>query len=80
MTTCLPIIQNDACKECAEYLRAEKMTKCIHVNFTEGFSKVGNAHIRMKEYMDKKKTSYTGTMYEVYNQDMSVDIYYELKL
>ncbi len=78
MTTCLPIIQTDAYNEAAEYIRAEKSTKCIHLNYTEGFSKVGNAHIWLKEYMDKKKTSCTGTIYEVYNHDMSLDIYYEL--
>jgi DNA-binding transcriptional MerR regulator len=78
MITCLPILQTDASNDAADYIRVEKAAKCIHLNFTGGFSKAGNAHIWLKEYMDKKKTSCTGTMYEVYNRDMSMDIYYEL--
>ena len=73
MRTCLPVKQtggNDVIEVYEE--------KCLHIHFTEGFSKVGRAHILIKEYMDANKIGYADRVYEVYNNDMSVDVYYAL--
>ena len=73
MRTCLPVKQtggNDVIEVYEE--------KCLHIHFTEGFSKVGRAHIPIKEYMDANKIGYADRVYEVYNNDMSVDVYYAL--
>lgn len=78
MTTCLPIAQEEWSKVEGECVCVERSKKCLHVNFKDGFSKVGNAHIRLEKYMKEKNILGTGVVYEVYNRDMSVDIYYEL--
>jgi len=41
--------------------------------------RVGNAHRQIKEYIEERKIECTGKVYEVYNLDMSIDIYYELE-
>ena len=53
---------------------------CIHIKFTEGFSKVAKAHVLLKEYAESKKIALAGKAYEVYNKDMSVDVYYPVKI
>lgn len=78
MLTCLPIIQTDICNEPMENIREESTARCIYTRFTGGFSKVGEAHIELKKYIEKRNLLCSGVMYEVYNQDMSVEIYYEL--
>lgn len=52
--------------------------KCLHIRFTEGFSKVARAHILIKEYAEANGISCVGRIYEVYNKDMSVDAYHVL--
>lgn len=52
--------------------------KCLHLNFTGGFSKVGQAHQIIKNFADSKKIKFSGKVYEVYNKDMSVDVYYSI--
>lgn len=73
MRTCLPV---------ANYSGADTTEvfeeKCLHINFTEGFSKVIRAHVVIKDYADAHQIKLTGKVYEVYNKDMSVDVYYGL--
>lgn len=71
MKTCLPV--NDFKDENTMEVFEKK---CLHLNFTEGFSKVGKAHVQIKKYAESHKINLTGKAYEVYNRDMSVDVYY----
>ncbi|MBP5450967.1 MAG: MerR family transcriptional regulator [Treponema sp.] len=73
MRTCLPV--KDFAGENTLEVTEEK---CLHINFTGGFSKVGNAHILIKEYADAHKIKLADKAYEVYNKDMSVDVYYAI--
>ena len=71
MRTCLPV-EGGSEKDITEVYEE----KCLHINFKEGFSKVGQAHVIIQEYSDKNSISLTDKAYEVYNSDMSVDVYY----
>ena len=71
MRTCLPV-EGGSEEDITEVYEE----KCLHINFIEGFSKVGQAHVIIKEYADKNSISLTDKAYEVYNSDMSVDVYY----
>lgn len=70
MRTCLPVsdYNGDDSIEVFE-------EKCLHIRFTEGFSKVATAHILIKEYAEENRISCADKVYEVYNRDMSVDVY-----
>jgi len=72
MKTCLPVHENTAAT--IEVMEE----KCIHIYFTEGFSKVGKAHVIIKQYADNHKLKLTGKAYEVYNKDMTVDVFYPI--
>lgn len=50
--------------------------KCLHLNFKGGFSKVSEAHKTIVSYVSDRNIRSTGRVYEVYNKDMSVDVYY----
>ena len=50
--------------------------KCLHLHFTGGFSKIGKAHEIIHRYADENKTELSGRAYEVYNKDLSADVYY----
>lgn len=71
MKTCLPI---------SEYNGDDKLEiyeeTCLHINFTGGFSKVWQAHQMLQEYALKSGINLEDHVYEVYNKDMSVDVYY----
>ncbi|WP_026834677.1 MerR family transcriptional regulator [Eubacterium xylanophilum] len=71
MRTCLPV-EGDSGEDIEEIYEE----RCLHLNFREGFSKVGQAHVVIKEYADKNSINLTDKAYEVYNSDMSVDVYY----
>ena len=73
MRTCLPVGGYEG-KDSIEV--SEK--KCLHIRFTEGFSKVARAHILIKDYAEANGISCAGRIYEVYNKDMSVDVYHVL--
>ena len=73
MRTCLPVA-NYSGSDTTEVFEG----KCLHINFTEGFSKVSLAHVVIKNYADAHKIKFSGKVYEVYNKDMSVDVYYGL--
>jgi DNA-binding transcriptional MerR regulator len=71
MKTCLPV---------SEYKGDDKLEiyedKCLHISFTGGFSKVWQAHQMIQEYAVKSGIDLADRIYEVYNKDMSVDVYY----
>ena len=71
MKTCLPVEEykgNDAIEIYEE--------KCLHISFTGGFSKVWQAHQMLQKYALKSGIDLDNRIYEVYNKDMSVDVYY----
>ena len=71
MKTCLPV--NDYRGEDTIELFEES---CLHINFQGGFSKVPDAHKIMRQYAEEHLIELSDRVYEVYNQDMSVDLYY----
>lgn len=71
MRTCLPVTDyqgNDAL--------AVHEEKCLHLNFKGGFSKSWEAHKIIKKYAEENKIKLADKALEVYNRDMSVDVYY----
>ncbi len=73
MKTCLPV--KDYSGEDTIELFEER---CIHINYKGGFSKVSEAHKRMRKYASDYLIEFSDRVYEVYNKDMSVDIYYTI--
>ena len=73
MRTCLPV--DDYMGEDSIDVYEEK---CLHIRFTEGFSKVARAHILIKEYAEENGINCMDKVYEVYNKNMSVDVYHVL--
>lgn len=71
MTTCLPVTDHTG-KDVLEVYEEN----CIHINFKGGFSKVGKAHQMLRCYAEKNGIKLAERVYEVYNKDMSVDVYY----
>ena len=71
MRTCLPVLEykGDDTVEIYE-------DKCLHISFTGGFSKVWQAHRMIQEHALKSGIDLANRMYEVYNKNMSVDVYY----
>jgi DNA-binding transcriptional MerR regulator len=74
MTTCLPV-KNYGGYDSIEIYEE----KCLHINFKGGFSKVWKAHKQLKKYAEEKGIELKDRIYEKYNKDMSVDIYYVTK-
>ena len=73
MRTCLPVAGytgQDAIEVYEE--------KCLHLKFTGGFSKVSQAHLIIKDFAENQKIKFSGKVYEVYNKDMSADVYYSI--
>ncbi len=71
MRTCLPITGYED-----EDVVAVSEEKCLHLNFTGGFSKVSEAHKIIVGYASDHDIKLADRAYEVYNKDMSVDLYY----
>lgn len=71
MITCLPVsgYSGDDTMEIHE-------KECLHLKFTGGFSRVSKAHEIIHKYAEKQGIQLTDRVYEVYNKDMSVDVYY----
>jgi DNA-binding transcriptional MerR regulator len=71
MRTCLPI---------TGYEREDTVVvsedKCLHLNFKGGFSKVSEARKAIIEHATEHDIKLADRAYEVYNKDMSVDVYY----
>ncbi|MBR5962144.1 MAG: MerR family transcriptional regulator [Clostridia bacterium] len=74
MVTCLPVSQ---------YAGGDTMEirepKCLHLNYTGGFSRVSEAHRILRKYAEEQGTVLADRVYEVYNKDMSVDVYYPIR-
>ena len=71
MRTCLPVAErasNDTVEICEG--------RCLHLNFKGGFSKVYDAHQVINKYAQENNIRLSARAYEVYNKDMSVDVYY----
>ena len=71
MRTCLPVIgyEGDDTVTVSE-------EKSLHLNFKGGFSKVSEAHKAIVGYAADHGIKLADRAYEVYNKDMSVDVYY----
>lgn len=76
MRTCLPVRGHEDKGLDAACITEVSEKDCLHLHFTGGFSRVGDAHVRIKEYADSHKINLSGRAYEVYNKDMSVDVFY----
>lgn len=71
MRTCLPVADasgDDTVKVFED--------RCLHLNFKGGFSKVSDAHQMLHKYAEEHDIVLSNRAYEVYNKDMSVDVYY----
>ncbi len=73
MKTCLPVADGKN-----ENTIDVKEERCLHINFADGFSKVGNAHILIKDYAESHNLKLADRAYEVYNKDMNVDVFYPI--
>lgn len=74
MRTCLPV--SDYNGEDAVNIFEEK---CLHISFNGGFSKISHAHQILHKYSADHRIKLYDRVYEVYNSDMSVDVYYVIK-
>ena len=74
MRTCLPV--SDYNGEDAVNIFEEK---CLHISFNGGFSKISHAHQILHEYSKNHGIKLADRVYEVYNADMSVDVYYVIQ-
>lgn len=52
---------------------------CLHLNFRGGFSRTGEAHRIIRHYAEGQGIALADSVVEVYNRDMSVDVYWPLK-
>lgn len=77
METCLPVVDSNVLQK--EFLKKEEPALCIHTVHRAGFSTIGNAHQKLKEYAEANKIEFTGKIFEVYNRDMSAEVYYEIR-
>lgn len=53
--------------------------KCVHLHFTGGFSKIRQAHQKIRKYAEETGICLAERVYEVYNKDMSADVYYAIE-
>lgn len=74
MKTCLPV---------SNYNGEDTMNmfeeKCLHINFTGSFSKISQAYQIIYKYSADHGIKLSDRAYEVFNKDMSVDVYYAIK-
>ena len=73
MRTCLPVSGGDG-----KNLTRVSEAKCLHLHFTGGFSKIGKAHEIIRKYAEENRISLADRACEVYNKDMSADVYYPI--
>ena len=71
MKTCLPVSDHNGDDVLEVYEE-----KCLHIRFTEGFSKLWKAHRILRDHAEKSGIKLAGRVYEVYGRDMSADVYY----
>lgn len=71
MRTCLPVSGYEG-EDTADIYEE----KCLHLNFIGGFSKVSQAHKAIVKFASDHDINLSDRVYEVYNKDMSVDVYY----
>ena len=53
--------------------------KCLHINFTGSFPKISQAYQIIYKYSADHGIKLSDRAYEVFNKDMSVDVYYAIK-
>ena len=73
MRTCLPVSGGDG-----KTLTRVSEAKCLHLHFTGGFSKIGKAHEIIRKYAEENRVSLVDRACEVYNKDLSADVYYPI--
>jgi len=74
MRTCLPVV-DPSVEDTVEISE----DKCLHLNFKGGFSRVADAHKVIHKYAEERGIGLSDRAYEVYNKDMSVDVYHCLE-
>ena len=73
MITCLPVS-----KYSGDDVMDIREPSCLRLNYPGGFSKVSEAHRIIREYAEEQEIPLTDQAYEVYNKDMTVDVYYTI--
>ncbi len=74
MKTCLPVADY-AGNDTAEIYEED----CLHICFKGGFSRVWQAHRALRRYAEENGIALAERVYEVYNKDMSADVYYAVE-
>lgn len=74
MKTCLPVAFGS--DDCTEIIPGDK---CIHMTFRGGFSSVRKTHPALMDHAEKNGIRLSNRIYEVYNRDMTVDVYYAVQ-
>lgn len=84
MRTCLPVSAGTGGAAGDGTIDAGGITgvceeSCLHLNFRGGFSRTGEAHRIIRHYAEDQGIVLADRVVEVYNRDMSVDVYWPLK-
>lgn len=74
MKTCLPV-SNYTGEDTVDMFEE----KCLHISFNGDFSNISHAHQIIHKYSMNHGIKLLDKAYEVYNKDMSVDVYYPIK-
>lgn len=73
MLTCLPVSGDSG-----DTLDIRE-SRCLHLRFTGGFSQTAQAHRILRKYAEEQGISLGDRAYEVYNRDMSLEVYYTVE-
>ena len=74
MRTCLPVLNYTGLDAIEVYEE-----KCLHMHFTGGFSKIRQTHQCLRRHAEESGIELAERVYEVYNKDMSADVYYVMR-
>jgi DNA-binding transcriptional MerR regulator len=73
---CLPVDRIEGIDN--ENIKIEPEIECISTVHRGGFSTTGRAHSALLKYSEKNSIKLSGKIFECYNKDMSVTLYYEI--
>ncbi len=75
METCLPVKSEDR----LPMHQIDNVATCLYTKHSTGFSSINKAHQKIIDYAKRQQLKLTGKVFEVYNSDMSADVYYEIE-
>ncbi len=73
---CLPVDRIEGIDN--ENIKIEPEIECISTVHRGGFSTTGRAHSALLKYSERNSIKLSGKIFECYNKDMSVTLYYEI--